>query len=225
MIFFNPEFILIPMFKVCETFVSISGESGWQGLVATFIRFTGCDVDCSWCDTEYARREEGTEVSQAELMSICRTNQVRRVVLTGGEPLLQKELPALCKGLLDEGFDMQVETSGTRLVDKLDKRVMKVLDIKPPSAQAQKGFHWGNIDLLGKRDEVKFVLADRKDYDRALSVMRKCKLESRCKVFFSVVEGRLEPAQLAEWMIRDGLSVRLQLQLHKILWPEATRGR
>jgi len=213
------------MFKVCETFISVSGESGWQGLVATFIRFSGCDVNCSWCDTEYARQEDGTEVSLAELMSICRTNQVRRVVLTGGEPLLQKKLPALCKSLLDEGFDVQVETSGTRLVDKLDKRVMKVLDIKCPSARALKGFHWSNIDLLGKRDEIKFALADRKDYEWALSIMRKCKLESHCKVLFSTVEGRLDPARLAEWMIKDGLSVRLQLQLHKILWPEATRGR
>ncbi|HUU29452.1 MAG TPA: radical SAM protein [archaeon] len=213
------------MLEVCETFLSVAGESGWQGLVATFIRFAGCDVDCSWCDTAYAREEPGTSVSIEELMSICRANRVRRVVLTGGEPLLQQELPQLCKRLLDEGFDVQVETSGTRLVDKLDPRVMKVVDIKPPSAEAQKGFHWGNLDLLGKRDEIKFVPANRKDYDWALSIMRKCNLESRCKVVFSPVHGQLDPSALAQWMIEDGLSCRLQIQLHKILWPDATRSR
>ena len=193
--------------------------------MATFIRFAGCDVDCSWCDTAYARQEKGIPVSVEELLSICRANRVRRVVLTGGEPLLQEELPQLCKKLLDEGFDVQVETSGTRLVDKLDPRVMKVVDIKPPSARAKKGFHWGNLALLTKRDEIKFVLADREDYEWALSLMRKCKLESLCKVLFSPVEGHLEAAQLAEWMIEDGLSCRLQVQLHKILWPEIRRGR
>lgn len=213
------------MLTVCETFISLAGESGWQGLVSSFIRFSGCDVDCAWCDTAYARQEKGTPVSIADIMSICRANRIRKVVLTGGEPLLQEELPDLCRALLEEGFDVQVETSGTRLCDKLDSRVMKVLDIKPPSAKTEKGFHWGNLDLLGKRDEIKFVLADRKDYDWSLSIMRKCKLESRCKVLFSTVAGSLDPAELAGWMIGDGLTVRLQLQLHKLLWPNETRGK
>ncbi|MFH1071045.1 MAG: 7-carboxy-7-deazaguanine synthase QueE [Candidatus Glassbacteria bacterium] len=212
-------------FRVCETFVSIAGESGWQGLVSTFIRFSGCDVDCQWCDTAYARAEEGTPVSLEELMSICRTYGVRRVVLTGGEPLLQEALPDFCRALLEEGFDVQVETSGTRLADKLDSRVMKVMDIKPPSAKAEKGFHWGNLDLLSKRDEVKFLVADRNDYEWAQSIMRKCKLESRCRVLFSAVDGSLEPSLLADWMVKDGLTARLQIQLHKVLWPGETRGR
>jgi len=212
-------------FRVCETFVSIAGESGWQGLVSTFIRFSGCDVDCQWCDTAYARAEEGTPVSLEELMSICRTYGVRRVVLTGGEPLLQEALPDFCRALLEEGFDVQVETSGTRLADKLDSRVMKVMDIKPPSAKAEKGFHWGNLDLLSKRDEIKFLVADRNDYEWAQSIMRKCKLESRCRVLFSAVNGSLEPSLLADWMVKDGLTARLQIQLHKVLWPGETRGR
>ncbi|HLA40110.1 MAG TPA: 7-carboxy-7-deazaguanine synthase QueE [Candidatus Glassbacteria bacterium] len=212
-------------FRVCETFVSIAGESGWQGLVSTFIRFSGCDVDCEWCDTAYAREEEGTPVGLDELMSICRTYGTRRVVLTGGEPLLQDGLPELCRLLLEEGFDVQVETSGTRLADKLDSRVMKVMDIKPPSAHAEKSFHWGNLDRLGKRDEIKFLVADRQDYEWALSIMQKCKLESRCRVLFSAVNGRLDPATLADWMVKDALTARLQVQLHKVLWPKDNRGK
>ncbi|MEA1997347.1 MAG: radical SAM protein [Gemmatimonadota bacterium] len=213
------------MLTVCETFISVSGESSWQGLVSTFIRFAGCDVNCSWCDTPYARNDEGTEVPLEEIISICRSNGVPRVVLTGGEPLLQKELPQLCMKLVEEGFDVQVESSGTRLVDKLDPRVMKVLDIKPPSAEARKSFHWGNIDLLGKRDEIKFVLADRRDFDWALQIIAKCRLENRCKVTLSPVQGCLDPAELAGWMIENRLSCRLQVQLHKVLWPDAERGR
>jgi len=211
--------------QVCETFLSVAGESGWQGFVATFIRFAGCDVGCTWCDTAYAREEEGTAVSVDDLMAICRANRVRRVVLTGGEPLLQDKLPLLCQRLLEEGFDVQIETSGTRLVNEIDPRVMKVMDIKPPGAKAHKGFHWGNLDLLGKRDEIKFVLCSREDYDWALLIMRKCKLESRCKVLFSPVQSSLDPAILAEWMIEDRLSCRLQLQLHKVLWPDVIRGK
>lgn len=213
------------MLTVCETFLSIAGESGWQGLIATFIRFTGCDVDCAWCDTPYAREEKGETVSVEDLLKLCRANRTSRVVLTGGEPLLQEELPELCKRLCDEGFTVQVETGGTRLIDRLDRRVMKVIDIKPPSAKARKGFHWGNLDLLNKNDEVKFVLADRKDYDWALSILRKNVIPSHIRIIFSPVKGLLEPAFLAEWMIEDNLTSRLQVQLHKIIWPGDTRGR
>jgi 7-carboxy-7-deazaguanine synthase len=211
--------------RVCETFCSIAGESSWQGLAATFVRFSGCDVDCSWCDTSYARSEEGTEVTVEEVLSICRANNLSHVVLTGGEPLLQVELPELCKRLCDEGFQVQVETGGTRLVDKLDKRVLKVMDIKPPSAKAKKGFHWGNLDLLGPQDELKFVVADRRDYQWAMGIIEKCSLNGKHKIIFSPVSARLEPEKLAEWMIADKLTHRLQLQLHKIIWPGEERGR
>ncbi len=213
------------MFDVCETFVSLSGESGWQGLVATFIRFAGCDVGCDWCDTAYARNEQPTRVELEQLVSICRANAVPRVILTGGEPLLQAELPALCRALLEEGLEVQVETSGTRLVDKLDKRVLKVMDIKPPGARAEKGFHWGNLDLLAKTDQVKFVLACREDYEWTLSIIAKVKLEKICPIIFSPVEGRLEKAELAGWMIEDRPAARMQLQLHKQIWPAEPRGR
>ncbi|MEA2063138.1 MAG: radical SAM protein, partial [Gemmatimonadota bacterium] len=174
--------------RVCETFISICGESSWQGLVATFVRFSGCDVKCSWCDTTYAWDEsEGTEVTVGDLLSICRTNNVKQVVLTGGEPLMQKELPELCKGLCDEGFRVQVETSGTRLVGVLDSRVLKVVDVKPPGAGSKKGFHWGNLDLLGPEDELKFVISSRKDYVWSLGVIKKCSLEGKHRILFSPV--------------------------------------
>ena len=213
------------MFDVCETFISISGESGWQGMVTTFIRFCGCDVECAWCDTLYARQESGTPCTQDDIVSICRANQVRKIILTGGEPMLQEGLPSLCECLLAEGFEVQVETSGTRLVSILPKEVMKVVDIKPPSAQAKKGFHWGNLDCLGEKDEIKLVLAERADYDWALNIMRKTGLDKRKNVLMSPVMGLLEPAELAEWITQDRLNCRLQLQLHKILWPEVNRGK
>ena len=214
------------MMRVSETFCSIAGESSWQGLTATFVRFAGCDVDCSWCDTDYARKsEDGTEVTVEDILSICRAKGLKRVVLTGGEPLIQEELPELCRKLCDEEYQVQVETSGTRLVDALDKRVLKIVDIKPPSAEAKRGFHWGNLDLLGPEDEIKFVVADRKDYEWALRILDKCKLEGRHKIIFSPVNGKLEPAQLAGWMVEDKLSHRMQLQLHRIIWPDETRGR
>ena len=214
------------MMRVCETFCSISGESSWQGLAATFVRFAGCDVDCSWCDTDYSRRgDEGTKVTVEDILSICRVNGVPRVVLTGGEPLMQEELPELCRRLCDEGYQVQVETSGTRLVDVLDKRVLKIVDIKPPSAFAKRGFHWGNLDVLAPEDELKFVMASREDYEWALRIIDKCVLLGKHKITFSPVTGRLEPAKLAEWMLEDKLPHRLRLQLHKIIWPDETRGR
>ncbi len=213
------------VFQVCETFVSLSGESNWQGLVTTFIRFAGCDVDCDWCDTLYARSEPPTEVDLDQLVAICRANGVPRVILTGGEPLLQRGLPGLCAVLLEEGFQVQVETSGTRLIGGLDKRVMKVVDIKPPGARAKKGFHWGNLDLLSGDDQVKFVLASREDYEWALTIIAKVKLEKICPIVFSHVLGRLDPAELAGWMVEDRLEARMQLQLHKQIWPNESKGR
>ena len=145
------------MLEICETFVSLSGEASWQGLVSTFVRFAGCDVDCQWCDTGYAKNGESTPVELEQVVSICRANGVPRVILTGGEPLMQDELPALCSALLDEGFEVQVETSGTRLVDKLDKRVSKIVDIKPPGAGAKKGFHWRHFIIWRRWDKVKTI--------------------------------------------------------------------
>ncbi|MBW7997009.1 MAG: radical SAM protein [Candidatus Glassbacteria bacterium] len=213
------------MLQICETFVSLSGESSWQGLVTTFIRFAGCDVDCEWCDTEYARTGESTPVELEQVVSICRANGAGRVILTGGEPMLQEELPQLCRALLEEGFAVQVETSGTRLMDRLDQRVKKVVDIKPPGAKAKKKFHWGNLDLLQQHDEIKFVLTGREDYDWSLSIIAKVKLDRMCGIIFSPVAGRLDPAELAGWMVEDRPPARLQLQLHKQIWPDEPRGR
>jgi 7-carboxy-7-deazaguanine synthase len=213
------------VFQVCESFVSLSGESHWQGLVTTFIRFAGCDVDCDWCDTTYARSEQPTDVELDQLVSICRANGVPRVILTGGEPLLQDGLVELCSALLEEGYEVQVETSGTRLIGKLDKRVMKVMDIKPPGARAKRGFHWGNLDLLSKEDQVKFVLASREDYEWALSIIAKVKLEKICTIIFSPVVGLLDPSELAGWMVEDRPVARMQLQLHRQIWPNEDRGR
>jgi 7-carboxy-7-deazaguanine synthase len=213
------------MLSVCEIFSSISGESAWQGYVCTFIRFSGCDVECEWCDTLYARQEPGKDCSIEDILAICRSKEIKRIILTGGEPLMQDELPDLCRELLKEKFKVQIETSGTRLVDRIPAGVLKVIDIKPPSARAKKGFHWGNLDLLGEEDEIKIVLAGREDYEWAVRIMRKTGLDQQDNVLFSPVPGKFTPAELAEWMIQDNLACRMQIQLHKIIWPEAERGK
>jgi len=213
------------MLEVCEIFRSLSGEACWQGYVCTFIRFSGCDVDCDWCDTAYARQEKGKQCSVEELLSICHANRTERVILTGGEPLLQEELPRLCQLLIQNNFQVQLETSGTRLLNEVPKEVQKVIDIKPPSARAKRGFHWGNLDLLEAQDEVKILLADREDYDWALRIMQKTGLDKNPRVLLSPVAGRLNPAELAEWMLQDNLCCKMQLQLHRIIWPDVERGK
>lgn len=213
------------MLSVCEIFSSISGEAAWQGYVCTFVRFSGCDVECEWCDSLYARQEKGKDCSIEDILAICRAQEIKRIILTGGEPLMQEELPELCRELLKEKYKVQLETSGTRLVDKVPAGVLKVIDIKPPSARARKGFHWGNLDLLGDGDEIKIVLAGREDYEWAVRIMKKTGLDKKDMVLFSPVAGKLATAELAEWMIQDRLLCRMQVQLHKIIWPEAERGK
>ena len=210
--------------SVCEIFLSLQGEASRIGLPCAFVRLAGCNLDCQWCDTTYAR-EPGQDMTVKEVMDRLAKFNCRRVELTGGEPLCQPAALELMRVLCDAGWEVLLETNGSRDVGPVDGRVGRIVDFKCPSSGMSHANLWSNVDCLCARDEVKFVLADRGDYNFAVSALRGRGLLGRCPVIFSPVHGRLAPADLAEWILTDGLDVRLGLQLHKLLWPDEPRGR
>jgi len=209
--------------RISEIFHSIQGESTRAGLPSVFVRLTGCPLRCSWCDTEYAF-SGGESLSLEEVLARVARFACRTVCVTGGEPLAQKGCLALLAALCDEGYDVSLETSGAIEIAGVDARVAIIMDIKAPgSGEAEKTL-WKNLDRLGARDEIKFVLASAADYAWAREVLERHRLGERCCVLFAPVQGQLDPAQLAGWILRDRLAVRFQLQLHKILWG-SERGK
>jgi 7-carboxy-7-deazaguanine synthase len=208
---------------VNEIFRSVQGESTRAGLPCTFVRLTACDLRCSWCDTEYAFHE-GAKRTVDEIVAEVDRLGSDLVCVTGGEPLLQKNVHALIAALLERGSTVTIETGGHRDIGPLDPRVIRVVDLKAPSSGETERMRWENLALLRPDDEVKIVVGDRNDFDWAAGVVAEHRLEDRCPVLFSPVHGRLDPAELARWILDSGLRVRIQLQLHKLLWPEAVRG-
>jgi 7-carboxy-7-deazaguanine synthase len=212
-----------PSLTVNEIFYSIQGEGGHAGLPCAFVRLTACDLRCRWCDTEYAFHE-GTPMAVSDIVTRIREVGCPLVEVTGGEPLLQPQAPVLVQALLDEGFQVLVETGGHLDVSVLDRRACIIMDLKcPGSGEAEKN-RWENLEHLGSGDMLKFVLAHREDYLWALDVLRRREAAQRCAVFFSPVHGELDPAELAGWMLEDGVAARLQVQLHKVLWGPDRRG-
>jgi 7-carboxy-7-deazaguanine synthase len=209
--------------RVSEVFLSIQGETSRTGLPTVFIRLTGCPLRCRWCDTTYSF-QGGETIALEELLRQVAAFGVGTVCVTGGEPLAQKACPALLTALCDEGYSVSLETSGAYDIATVDPRVSRIVDIKPPGSGESERNLWDNIPLLNARDEVKFVLASRADYDWARVAVRQYELNARCPVLFSPVQGELDPQQLAEWILADRLPVRMQVQLHKILWGNA-RGK
>lgn len=205
--------------RVNEIFYSIQGESTSTGIPTTFVRLTGCPLRCQYCDTAYA-------FTEGEWMSLDRIEArvagfgFRRVTVTGGEPLAQKNCLELLRNLCEQDYVVSLETSGALDVSQVDPRVTKVMDIKTPASGESARNRWENIPYLRKQDQVKFVICDRKDYVWARSILREHELEHRCEVLFSPAYGDLEFRQLAEWILEDRLPVRFQLQLHKLLWGE-----
>lgn len=204
-----------------EIFYSIQGESTFSGLPCLFIRTTGCHLRCSWCDTEYAF-QEGTEYSVEELILRIEEFQCNLVEVTGGEPLLQRDIFVLMGRLLDKGYTVLLETSGAVDIAPVDPRVRIIMDIKCPGSKMSDRMIWNNLSLLKKKDEIKFVIADLEDYEWAKKVIDQWKPEQ--EVIFSPVYGLQNPRQLAEWILTDSLPVRFQLQLHKQIWSPETRG-
>jgi len=203
--------------RLTEVFLSLQGETSRAGLPTVFIRLTGCPLRCRWCDTPYSF-QGGETVTLNSLLARVADYGVATVCVTGGEPLAQKSCPALLTALCDAGYSVSLETSGALDVSGVDARVSRIVDIKPPGSGEEARNRWENIAHLPSRDEIKFVLADRADYDWPREVMRAQKLATLCPVLLSPVQGELPPAQLAEWVLADRLPVRMQVQLHKILW-------
>lgn len=212
------------MLTVNEIFYSIQGESTRAGQPCVFVRLTACDLRCSWCDTPYAFHE-GSKRSLDDVMADVEQYGCPLVEITGGEPLLQDDVYPLMRRLLDRGRTVMLETGGHRPIAAVPREVVKIVDVKcPASGEADKNA-WGNLDALAPHDEVKFVIQDRGDYAFAVDVVRRYDLAARsAAVLFSPVHGVLPPKTLAEWMLADRLPARLQVQLHKYIWPPTTRG-
>lgn len=212
------------MLTVNEIFHSIQGESTHAGRPCVFVRLTACDLRCSWCDTPYAFTE-GQKMSVDDVVERVRAYNCDVVEITGGEPLLQKEVYPLMERLLDDGRTVMLETGGHLSTDAVPAGVVRVIDVKCPGSGESDNVHWPNLERLRSSDELKFVLKDRADYDYAVDVIARHDLASRCAaILFSPVHGVLVPQRLAEWILADRLPVRLQLQAHKYIWPPETRG-
>jgi len=212
------------MLTVNEIFHSIQGESTRAGDRCVFVRLTGCDLRCSWCDTPYAFHE-GRKMSVDEVLSAVEGYGCPLVEITGGEPLLQEEVYDLMDRLLAAGHTVMLETGGHRPIDRVPKRVVKIVDVKCPGSGEAGRNDWANLDRLAPHDEIKFVLADRGDYEFARDLVLRLDLTSRAAaILLSPVHGTLDPKTLSEWVIADRLPVRVQLQLHKLIWTPETRG-
>lgn len=212
------------MLTVNEIFHSIQGESTHAGRPCVFVRLTACDLRCSWCDTPYAFTE-GRKMNVEEVLEHVRSYNCDVVEITGGEPLLQKEVYPLMNRLLDEGRTVMVETGGHLSAEQVPAGVIRVIDVKCPASGEAGKMHWPNLERLRSTDEIKFVIQDRGDYDYARHIVEKYELLHRSgAVLFSPVHGVLDPRLLAEWILADRLPVRLQLQVHKYIWDPGTRG-
>lgn len=210
--------------QVCETFSSIQGESTWAGRPCFFIRLAGCNLRCAYCDADYAR-SGGESVAIARLVDEFRATGLALAEVTGGEPLLQAGTVGLLQELQALGTVL-VETNGSRDISAIPVEVIAIMDIKCPSSGAAGAMDWGNVERLRPRDEVKFVIANYVDYEWARGIIQQHRLLCRCHaVLLSPVVDLLNPAELAAWIIRDRLPARLNLPLHKFIWPSATRGR
>ncbi len=209
---------------VNEIFFSIQGESTLAGRPCAFVRLTGCNLRCAWCDTKYAFHE-GRRMTVGEIVEQVGAFGSDLVEITGGEPLLQEGVHALVKELLARAMTVMIETSGALDIGRVDPRVIRIVDVKCPASGESSRNLWTNVELLTRRDEVKFVLSDRADYEWAREVIRRHDLASRVNaVLMSCAFGRLEPARLAAWILADRLPVRLQLQAHKFIWSPDARG-
>lgn len=208
---------------VCELFKSIQGESTRAGCVCTFIRLAGCNLSCTYCDTTYAR-SGGRVVSFAELLKEVEVFSCDLVEITGGEPLMQPETAAFAKILLETGKSVLIETNGSFDIGILPDNCIRIVDVKCPSSGMSHSFLERNIAQLHPCDEVKCVISDRDDFEWALSFVRLHRLSDKVVVLFSPVTGRIQPAQLASWILEENAPVRLQMQLHKIIWGENVRG-
>lgn len=203
--------------RITEVFYSLQGEASRVGLPTVFVRLTGCPLRCSWCDTTYSFTG-GEAATIASVLAEVAKYPARQVCVTGGEPLSQKECLTLLVALCDAGYDVSLETSGALDVSAVDPRVSRIMDLKAPDSGEVGRNLWSNLDCLDGRDEIKIVIASRGDYEWARDVVRQRQIDAICPVLISPAQGLLEARSLADWILEDGLNVRFQLQLHKLLW-------
>ena len=203
--------------RLTEIFHSLQGEAARVGLPTVFIRRTGCPLRCTWCDTTYSFTG-GSAWEIADILAEVARHPTRHVCVTGGEPLAQKECPALLQALCDAGYDVCLETSGALDISTIDPRVARIMDLKAPASGECERNLWSNLRHLKAGDEIKIIIADRADYDWAYQQLTQHRLADLCPVLLSPAQGSQDARQLAEWILQDGLPVRLQLQLHKLLW-------
>lgn len=203
--------------RVSEIFFSLQGEATRVGLPTVFVRLTGCPLRCTWCDTTYAFTG-GQSLTLDEVLEQVAAFPTRQVCVTGGEPLAQKSCLDLLTALCDRGYDVSLETSGALDISPVDARVSRIVDLKAPGSGEVARNRWENLECLGPRDELKIIIASREDYDWARARIADHGLPGRCPILLSPAQGQLEPRELAEWIIADGLPVRFQMQLHKLLW-------
>jgi 7-carboxy-7-deazaguanine synthase len=209
--------------KINEIYHSIQGESSYAGLPCVFVRLTYCNLRCTYCDTEYAFYE-GRDMTVDEVFQAVKSYSCPLVEVTGGEPLVQKDVFPLMDLLIEAGYTVLLETGGSIDVENVNPRVIKILDLKCPSSGECDRNLYANIDKLQPDDEIKFVIGTREDYIWSMEMLERYRLSERFPVLFSTVFQQLEPRQLVEWILQDKLKVRFQLQLHKYVWDPATRG-
>jgi 7-carboxy-7-deazaguanine synthase len=209
----------VTQLKIFEIFYSLQGESSRVGLPTIFIRLSGCPMRCHYCDTAYAF-QGGSMMAIDEIMETIKKYDTRYVTVTGGEPLAQKEVLSLLKVLADQNYEVSLETGGGLSIKEVDPRIKIILDIKTPESGEEKKNYWDNLNLIHSKDEIKFVLCSREDYDWAKKILNQYKLTEKCAVLFSPVYQKLNTTDLGNWILEDQLPVRMQIQLHKLLWGE-----
>ncbi|MEW8692187.1 MAG: 7-carboxy-7-deazaguanine synthase QueE [Candidatus Thiodiazotropha endolucinida] len=205
--------------RITEIFLSLQGEGRGAGYPTVFVRLTGCPLRCHYCDTPYAF-SGGEKYTLEEILQQVAGYDVEHVCVTGGEPLAQPECRSLLRALCDAGFRVSLETSGALDIGSVDERVARVMDLKTPGSGEMQRNRMSNIDFLRTDDQVKFVITDRADYEWSCEQLKRFRITDRCEVLFSPVQDRMNPTQLADWMIEDRVQARLQLQLHKLLWGD-----
>jgi len=211
------------MLKINEIYQSIQGESSFTGIPCAFVRLTGCNLRCTYCDTEYAFYE-GNSMTVREVVSAVIAFGLRHVLITGGEPLMQKDAYPLMEELLAKGHRVLLETGGSLSIDKVPPGVIRIVDLKCPGSGEEARNNYENLDLLSPRDEVKFVMLNRADYEWSRQMVRKHAIDKKAGVLFSPVHNKLPLKDLASWILEDKLPVRLQLQFHKVIWGKNAIG-
>lgn len=211
------------MLKINEIYYSIQGESTKAGLPCIFIRLTYCNLRCSYCDTEYAFYD-GKDYTIEQVLKEISKYDCKLVEVTGGEPLFQQECYPLLTALCENGYEVLLETGGSLPIQKVDQRVKIIMDLKCPSSKMMKKNLYENIDYLKEIDELKFVIGTGEDYGWAKEIINKYNIVNKCEILFSVVFGELEPLKVVEWILKDNLKVRFQLQMHKFIWEPDTKG-